>query len=320
MPKNIAIPSVAEAGSLLADLLCSPVAMRADRLSALVMGLAPCVSPRSSPEQRLELFAHARMARMPAKRADIEEDDDDDTDVAPWDEPIYTVRNSVAVVDVCGPVVKGYSNIACWYWGLMSTDRLQEALTEIENRNDILAVVLKVRSPGGMATGTPEAAAQIAELSRKKIVVAVTDTMACSAAYWMGCAASEFYTTGSADVGCIGTYIALYDYSKMLEDWGIKLELFKRGKYKAIGVMGNPLDKDAREFLDRDCGRTNDRFLSAVRAHRPGVADSTMEGQWFDGEEAVELKLADRVVTGVGEVVARVEEGVAGALLAAMRM
>lgn len=72
------------------------------------------------------------------------------------------------------------------------------------------------------------------------------------------------------------------------------------------------------EFLDREVQRTNDRFVAAVRAHRPGVADSSMEGQWFDGEEAVELKLADEVVGSVAEVIARVRAGVAGALSAAV--
>jgi signal peptide peptidase SppA len=316
MPKSIVAPSVAETGTLLADLLCSPICMRADRLGALVMGLAPLVSPRTSPEQRAELFAQQRLVvGAPRRKADMEEEDEDsENDVYPWDEPIYEVKSGVATIDASGPVVKGYSNLICWWYGLLSTDRLQEALSEIENRNDVLAVVIRGRSPGGMATGTPETAEQITALRQKKLVVFVTDTMACSAMYWIGCASSTFFTTLSADVGCIGTYIAMYDYSEMLKEWGIKLELFKRGKYKAIGVMGNPLDKDARAFLDRDCGRTNDRFLAAVRANRPGVVDDTMEGQWFDGEEAVEKKLADEVVPSCSAVVARIEQAVAGAL------
>lgn len=313
--KRFSPPSQAATAALLTDLLCSPIAMRADRLSALVLPLMKSLSPRSSPDERQGLMG--LLAASPAEvylRKQQGDDSDDEPELMPWEEPIYEVDNGVAVVDVEGPVVKGCDPVLCWWWGLMSTDRLQEALGELAARADVFAIILRVRSPGGMATGTPETATMIAALAQKKLVVAVTDTMACSAAYWMGCAAGEFLTTVSADVGCIGTYIALYDYTKMLDEWGIKLELFKRGKYKAIGVMGNPLDKDAREFLDRDCGRTNDRFLEAVRANRPGVASSTMEGQWFDGEEAVELKLADKVVSGCPEVVGDVKARVAGML------
>lgn len=312
MKNNFAPPSLTLAGSLLSDLLCSPIAMRADRLSAFVLPLVQQLSPRANPELARDQLS-ARVASAIRKRADIEDDGEPDP-VMPWDEPIYDVESGVAVLRIEGPIIKGYSNFIAWYYDCASSDRIEGALEEIARRGDVLACVLLVRSPGGMATGTPEVAAKIAALALRMEVVAVTDTMACSAAYWMACAARSVFTTGSADVGCIGTYIALYDYTKMLADWGIKLELFKRGKYKAIGVAGNPLDKAAREFLDRDCGRTNDRFLAAVRSHRAGVADGTMEGQWFDGEEAVQLHLADRVVGGVGEVVGTMRGAVSAAL------
>jgi signal peptide peptidase SppA len=307
------------AHSLLADLLCSPMAMRSDRHGALVLSLLQQISPRSAGPIAPDV-TKSRREYLAASAANGEGGDDagEEEQLWPWEEPIYTVQDGVAVVEVAGPIVKGYDAFTCWWFGCMSTDRLQDAIDEIALRADVLAVVLVVRSPGGMATGTPEVSAQIATLAARKLVVAVTDLQCCSAAYWMACHAQTLFTTVSADVGCIGTYIALYDYTKMLDEWGIKLELFKRGKYKAIGVMGNPLDDAAREFLDRDVQRTNDRFQAAVRAHRPGVADTTMEGQWFDGEEAVELRLADEVVGSVGEVVDRVRAGVAGALASAV--
>lgn len=304
--KNLTAPSPMITTSLLCDLMCSPIAMRADRLSAFVLPLVQQLSPRGH-----ESHLRASGASAHPKLAAAGTDSEDDPEILPWDEPIYAVESGVAVLRIEGPIVKGYSNFVAWYYDCASSDRIEQALDEIRLRGDVSACVLLIRSPGGMATGTPEVAARIAALAQQKFVFAVTDTMACSAAYWMGCAATQFFTTLSADVGCIGTYIALYDYTEMLKEWGIKLELFKRGKFKAIGVLGNPLDKDARAFLDRDCGRTNDRFLAAVTAARPGVAKSTMEGQWFDGEEAVQLHLADRVVSGVGEVLA-FARGVAG--------
>ncbi len=314
-------PQLSVSYSLLTDLLCSPVAMRSDRHSALVLALLQQISPRggAAPGPSAVMSPQEYLVT----RASDDGDDDDAGDQAapermPWEEPIYRVEGGVAVVDVSGPIVKGYDDFTCWWYRCMSTDRLQAAVIELAARADVLAVVLVIRSPGGMATGTPEVSAQIAALAQRKLVVAVTDLQCCSAAYWMACHAETIFTTVSADVGCIGTYIALYDYTKMLDEWGIKLELFKRGKYKAIGVMGNPLDESAREFLDRDVQRTNDRFLAAVRANRPGVADTTMEGQWFDGEEAVSLRLADQVVGSVEEVVARVRAGVAGALASAV--
>lgn len=310
--------NVSHAHALLADLLCAPMAMRSDRHGALVLSLVQQISPRGTGPLAPAVAMTPREAVVRAADGGVDDDDEETEQVMPWEEPLYSVDAGVAVVNITGPIVKGHDAYTCWWFGCMSTDRLQAAIEELALRVDVLAVVFVVRSPGGMATGTPEVSAQIAALAASKLVVAVTDLQCCSAAYWMACHAHTLFTTVSADVGCIGTYIALYDYTKMLDEWGIKLELFKRGKYKAIGVMGNPLDEAAREFLDRDVQRTNDRFLAAVRAHRPGVADASMEGQWFDGEEAVALRLADEVVGSVAEVVARVRAGVAGALASAV--
>lgn len=310
------------ANNLLVDLLCTPMAMRADRHSALVLSVAAAVkSPLA-----LDVSTRGTTPRRAPRRADDGEGDGaEPTDplapgeapeVMPWDLPLYEVEQGVAEIEINGPLVKGYDAFTCWCFGAMSLDRLQAALDEIAARTDVLAVVLVVRSPGGMATGTPETAAQVAQLAATKLVVAVTDSQCCSAAYWIASAASTVFTTGSADVGSVGTYIALYDYTTMLDQLGIKLELFKRGKYKAIGVMGNPLDEAARAFLDHDVQRTNDSFVAAVRAARPGVPASALEGQWFDGAEAVENKLADEVVSSVREVKNRVRAGVALSLAA----
>jgi len=287
--------------AFLAKLLASPLFLRSDCFVGLIRDIAA-----------------GKPVRTPiATRADMPADDEDqDEPCYPWEVPIFTVENGVAVVEISGALMKGLDPITAWFYGCASTDRVQAALSELAASDDVVAVVLKIDSPGGMVIGIPELGGQIAALAATKLVVAVTDLQACSAAYWLASQATFFYTTASAQVGSIGTYIALYDYSEYLAQMGVKLELFKRGKFKAIGVTGNPLDDDARAFLDETVGRTNDQFLAAVRSKRANVADSTMEGQWFDGAQAVDLGLADKVVDSVSDVIAEVQSAV-GALLSA---
>lgn len=281
---------VASASDILTRFLSSAPLMRADHFSSWVRELT------------------ARQGQP--VRAQIDEEDDDEY-VLPWERSIYSVNAGIALVDVSGPIVKGYDALTCWCWGMMSSDRLADACKELAARADVYAVVFKFHSPGGMAQGTPETSAQIKALSMVKTTVAFTDTMCCSAAYWMACQCGAVVATMTADVGSIGTYAAFYDYTGMLEKEGIKLELFARGKYKAMGIAGKPLTDEQRAFMDADIDRMNERFLSAVRAARPGVSDETMQGQWFDGEQAVTAKLADAVVTDLSEVI--------GELMARMR-
>lgn len=299
MPSRLATLRPASPQQLLVEFLCTPVAMRADRLHALLRELAAPAQIRAgqSPDEY-----RARRALQPKADDGAGEDDDDHDDwTPPWEQPVYEVEGSTAIVRVYGPLLKGYDAFTCWWYGYFSVDRLQAALHELAARADVSAVIFVFNSPGGVVTGIPETAAQIRALGASKLTVACTDTLACSAAYWLASACSHVFATLSADIGSIGVYLALYDYSAMLKDWGISLDLFKRGKFKAIGVMGSSLTKDQRAFLDADVGRVNDRFLAAVRAHRGTVADDTMQGQWFDGEEALARNLVDQLVTGLPE-------------------
>lgn len=263
--------------------------MRADHLSAWLRDLTANHAPRTAA----------------AVQASDGEDGGGDW-CLPWEVPIYTVANGVGIVDITGPLAKGYDAITCWAWGMMSTDRLQAALSDLAARADVSVVILKFNSPGGMAQGTPETAAQIAALAQSKLTIAFTDTLCCSAAYWMACQCEIVTATVSANVGSIGTYLALYDYTEYLANEGIKLELFARGTYKALGIAGRPLTDEQRAFLEGEVDRTNARFLAAVRAARPGVTDDTMQGQWFDGEQALAAGLIDHVVTGFNEVLGTV--------------
>lgn len=283
--------------AILASLLTAPVAMRSDYHRTLVLSL-------------LRGEMRHPIARSEDERGGAEEDDY----TPPWELPIYTASNGVAVLTIDGPLLKGYDACTCWFYGYASHDRIQDALREISARNDVAVVVLVVRSPGGMAMGTPETAAAVAALGKKKLCLAVTDTQACSAAYWIASQAATLFTTVSASVGCIGTYLALYDVTAYLDKEGFKLELFKEGKYKALGLAGNPLDENARALLTKDVARTNARFLEAVKAARSQVALEDMEGQWFDGEEAVQRGLADKIVASVDEVIAMAQQAVAGAM------
>lgn len=284
---------------LLFDLLATPCALRIERLIPLAR----------------DLHAGGRTFDLSAVKAGMDSEDD----CWPWEDPLYEIKDGVAVVDFAGPMVKGYDDITCWFWGLASIDRLQKTMLELGDDPQVRTVVLNIDSGGGMCMGTPELGDAISALNAKKPVLSFTSGMMCSAAYWSGCSGSQVYSTRSAMVGSIGTYLAVYDYSKYFEAIGISVELFKRGAFKGMFTPGTSLSDDQRTWLDDQIGRTNAAFTSHVRAQRGDIADSTMQGQWFDGEQAVELGLVDRVVSGLPEVVMLAKAIAARPFAAALR-
>lgn len=273
----------AHAQRILADLLCNPVSMRSAEHFATVLAL-------SSP--------------APAAAMMHDADEPDDESGMPWEKPLYSVADGIAHLPVRGPIVKGYDAFTCWCYGLMSTDALAASLDELAERDDVAAIVFDFNSPGGSSAGMPEVAAQIASLGQIKATIAYVGDQACSNGYRLAAACDIILATRSATLGCIGTYIALYDRTEQLKAAGIKLELFAAGAYKGMGLDGNPLTDPQRAFLQAVTDRSNQMFTEFVIERRGAIAAETMQGQWFDGEQAVELGLADQIVAGLPAVLA----------------
>jgi signal peptide peptidase SppA len=283
-------PLTATAQQLLADFICSPVSMRGDRYFATVRELHALT--QADARER-----HTQLSTLNSQLGSSEADEP-----MPWEEPIYKVEAGLATVFVNGPLVKGYDDFTCWWFGMMSTDRLQAALADLAADQNVRAVKLRLNTPGGVSTGMPETADQILELDTQKPVFAFTSDMAASNGYRLAAACRAILATRSAVVGSIGTYIALYDYSKMLEDMGIKLEMFRDGSLKGIGVMGKEITDDERKFLADTVARSGKIFKDLVREKRPDVKEETMQGQWFDAAHGQQLGLVDIIVKSEAEV------------------
>lgn len=229
---------------------------------------------------------------------------ENDGDQDDMEEKGYHVQNGVALVEVNGVIGKRLNMLEMMCGGA-DVDSIVRAVQAAEGDPSVASILLDVNSPGGMVTGTPEAAAALAKVS--KPLYAFTDSQMCSAAYWLASAATDgIFVTGSSDVGSIGTYLAMIDSSRAYEMDGLKLELFKAGKLKAIGLEGKAFTEEERIFLQQGVDRANSRFTEAVVANRREatgrvISDETMQGQWFDGEQAVENGLADRLVSGLAE-------------------
>ena len=198
--------------------------------------------------------------------------------------------------------------------GGLSLDALSRRLEEAAADETVREIVLWLDTPGGVVTGTPETAALIRRIrAQGKTVVGYCDSLCASAGYWIMGACDGIYCTRSAMLGSIGVYSALYDYQGWMEKNGYKLELFKAGDYKAMGLPGTELTKQQRKLLQDEVDAIYGEFTSAVTGDRGEVTDfheavkigkETMQGQTFRGHAAVAAGLADVVVDGLEDVLA----------------
>jgi len=225
--------------------------------------------------------------------------------------PYETVRG-VAVIEMEGVVSKRMSLFTKISGGI-STYQVQEQLQAALADPKVRAIILSVDSPGGTLDGTAELAGAIHAARDEKPIVAFTDGMMCSAAYWIGSAASAIYISGDTpQVGSIGVVVAHMDISKAEERMGVKTTEITAGKYKRITSRHTPLSKEGRQTMQEMVDYVYSAFVGDVAKHRgiseEQVLEQMADGRIFFGRQALDAGLVDGVST-MEELVGRLSAG-----------
>lgn len=250
---------------------------------------------------------HARFLQevriISSPRAQIDDDSEDFSDIDNGPQVVQRPASALAVIPIHGVIGKHLSLIETLFFGGCDLVEIDEMLEAAHDDESVGTVILDIRSPGGLVIGVPETAALISEIAQSKRVIAYSDYMNCSAAYWLACSATEIYCAPSAIMGNVGTISSNEDITKMLEMMGIKIDVFVSGEYKSIGYDGTSLSEKQRAFLTEEQLAWDARFKDAVRATR-NISAEELQGQWYEGERALPRGFADGLVNSLDELVA----------------
>ena len=204
--------------------------------------------------------------------------------------PLYGVvtQRGNMVDDISGP-------------GSTSTQQFAAVLRQMLADDTVGQILIDIDSPGGSVYGVAELASEIVKARAQKPVIAVANSLAASAAYWLGCSASEFYVTPGGEVGSIGVWQAHFDYSKALEEDGVKPTLISAGKYKVEGNPYVPLDEQAQAFMQSRVDDYYNAFVEAVAIGR-GVSVNDVrtgmgEGRVLGADAALALNMVDGIAS-----------------------
>lgn len=267
-----------------------------------------CITP--SAWSAIDRLITSKLAASPetvaaAIRAVAPKADEDSAEPAEERDPlanVISIENGVATIRISGVIGHrlGWIEKACS--DCTDTQDISAALDRATHDATVREIVLEVNSPGGTVTGVPELAQKIALINELIVpVIARTDGMICSAAYWLVAGCQQIIATQSSDVGSIGVYSAVCDLSGMYAQKGARMEVFKAGTYKGQGIEGTSLSPEFKEMLQAEVDSIYAWFTSFVREQRykrgVAVADETMQGQSFMGEAALARGLVDALET-----------------------
>lgn len=218
---------------------------------------------------------------------------------------------SVAVLPVLG-VLTQRGGMTAASEPLTSTTGLARTFRQLMADPNVSAVVLEIDSPGGTVDGVQEFADEIFKARGGKPIVAVANSMAASAAYWIAASADEVVVTPSGEVGSIGVWAAHQDLSAALDQEGIKVTLVSAGKFKVEGNPYEALTDEARAAIQAvvdDYYRAFTKAVARGRGTTPAAVRSGFgEGRMVRAEQAVQAGMADQVAT-LDETIARVARG-----------
>jgi len=216
--------------------------------------------------------------------------------------PLYGVvtQRGNMVDDISGP-------------GSTSTQQFTSVLRQMLTDDTVGQILIDIDSPGGSVYGVSELASEIVKARTQKPVIAVANSLAASAAYWIGCSASEFYVTPGGEVGSIGVWQAHFDYSKALEEEGVKPTLISAGKFKVEGNPYVPLDEQAQAFMQSRVDDYYNAFVEAVAVGRgvsiSDVRDGMGEGRMLGADAALAMNMVDGIST-FDEVLAKMQSSI----------
>lgn len=191
-------------------------------------------------------------------------------------------QGKVAVIPLHG-VISQRMNLMSAMSGGTSTEMFGEAFNEQVNDPQVRAIVIDIDSPGGSTYGVAELAAQILAARSQKPILAVANSVAASAAYWLGSAAGRFYSTEGGLVGSIGVYMMHVDASKWAENEGLNVRMISAGKNKTRGNEWEPLSEEDVSHFQMLVDYSYTMFIRDVARGR-GVPEATVRGGYGEGD------------------------------------
>lgn len=166
------------------------------------------------------------------------------------------------------------------------------------------AVALLINSPGGSPVQSRQIYLRIRQLAEEKklpVLVFVED-VAASGGYMIACAGDEIFCDPSSILGSIGVVGGGFGFQDLIRKIGVERRLYTAGEHKAMLDPFQPENPDDVARLKSIQREIHAIFIALVRQSRgarlKGADDVLFTGEYWAGESAVSLGLAD----GIGDL------------------
>lgn len=203
---------------------------------------------------------------------------------------------TVGVIAINGPITK-YDG-TCGEPGMITRNTW---LNDLMRRDNIGSIIQLIDTPGGEVRANTTYLPTLQK--RNKPVLAFIDNMCASMGMWYSSASDEVYTSDAlADIGSIGAYCTIADFSGYYEQMGIKLHQIyapqsteKNKPYRDV-LNGLP---EGQASYEEDLRMHVDAFINFIGKHRgeKAIANADMwnKGKLGNANWAMKAGLIDGI-------------------------
>ena len=194
----------------------------------------------------------------------------------------FSLRDKIGVVNVEGII--------------SDSVEITEQLDEFGRDDSIIAVVLRVDSPGGGVAASQEIYDAVIELKKAKIVVASMGSIAASGGLLVACAADKIVANPGTITGSISAIMHFANFEELLKKVGVKSAVVKSGKYKDMGSPFRDMTAEEKVIVQDLVDDIYNQFVDIIAKERKLPRERVIEiadGRVFSGRKAKELGLVD---------------------------
>lgn len=179
-----------------------------------------------------------------------------------------------------------------------SSEDIRNALLSARDDKSIDAVIISVDSYGGSIVAADEIAAAIKEAG--KPVIAIVGGSALSSAYHAISPANAIFASEYSEIGGLGVTMSYLEKVEKNKKEGLSYIGLASGKFKELGNPDKPISWEERHILQKQLNELHGLIMRDVADNRhlpPERVKLFADGSYFNGTEAKELGLIDKVGT-----------------------
>ena len=207
--------------------------------------------------------------------------------------PAAKVENGQAEIHIQGLLTNGLPKIYEKAGMVTSYDSIRDEIDAVIEEG-ASAITFRINSGGGSVNGAIELSRYIASLPIQ--TASVITSCACSAAYMIASATNRIAASETAIVGNIGVILSWYDYTGFFKSMGIEPKAITSDGAELKSTFHLEPNAEQLAFLQEGVNQTGETFRQFVSSQRSVNAEVFRAG-WYSGNQALELGLADEIIS-----------------------